>query len=102
MIQKSYLTKYTNKQDDEIVYVTVEIQDEYGNLCTQDSRNVVYSAKGAEILGIASGCLTDESIYTSHERNVYRGRTLVALKKLDKSATLTAKADGLDSVELSI
>ena len=100
--EKSYLSKYAEKQDDKIVYVSVEIQDENGELCTQDARNVEYSAQNAEILGVASGCLTDESIYTSPKRKMYRGRALVALKILNSGASLTAKAEGLDSVTISL
>ena len=100
--EKSHLAKCTNKQDDNIVCVSVEIQDENGNLCTQDARKVVYSEDGAVILGIASGNLTDESIYTSLERNVYRGRTLVVLKKLQKEAYLNAKAEGLEEKAIKI
>ena len=100
--EKSHLTKYTEKQSDDIVFVSVEIQDKNSVLCTQDARKVVYNAEGAEILGIASGCLTDESIYISRERNVYRGRTLIVLKKLEKNATLVAAADGLPEQKIQI
>lgn len=100
--EKSSLSKYTKKQDDNIVIVSVEIQDENGKLCTQDARKIEYSSNGAEILGIATGNLIDESIYTSKERNVYHGKALVILKKLQKNATLTAKAQGIETETIEI
>ena len=80
----------------------IYIQDENGQLCTQDARKVEYSSDGAEILGIATGNLIDESIYTSTERSVYRGKSLVILKKLQKTATLTARAHDLEIQTIEI
>lgn len=102
--EKSYLTKYTKKPSCDIVYVTVEIQDENGKLCTQDSRNVSYLANGADILGVASGNLTEKSAYTHTEKPVYHGKTVVVLKKHKNAnvATLTAKADDLADTTIEI
>lgn len=100
--EKSYLTKHTKKPDDNIVFVSVEIQDENGKLCTQDDRFISYKANGAEILGVASGNLTTEAIYSEPNKEVYRGRALVVLKKLQKNATLIASSVGMADAEISL
>ena len=100
--EKSYLTKFTKKQDDDIVIVSVQIQDENGKLCTQDDRFISYKAVGAEILGVASGNLTTEAIYSEPNKEVYRGRALVILRRLEKNATLTASGVGLADTEISL
>ena len=100
--EKSYLTKFTKKQDDNIVIVSVQIQDENGELCTQDDRFVSYNAEGAEILGVASGNLTTEAIYSEPNKEVYRGRALVILKKLQDNAKLTASSDKMSDTVISL
>ena len=100
--EKSYLTKFTKKQADNIVIVSVQIQDENGELCTQDDRFVSYNAEGAEILGVASGNLTTEAIYSEPNKEVYRGRALVILKKLQDNAKLTASSDKMSDTVISL
>ncbi len=100
--EKSYLTKYTKRLNEKIVYVSVEMQDENGKLCTQDTTKVSYTADGAEILGIASGDLVCEDIYTSTKRSLYRGKTVVVLKKLADNAYLVASAEGFSDAKVTI
>ena len=100
--EKSYLTKHTKKQEDKIVFVSVEIQDENGKLCTQDDRFVSYKAEDAEILGVASGNLTTEAIYSEPNKEVYRGRALAILKVTGENASLTASANDLDTVTVKL
>lgn len=99
-----YLARGTKKPQDELIYVDVEIQDENGALCTQDSRFVSYTAQGADIIGTGSGNLTDTEAYTANARCVCEGRCLVILKKHAeaKSVTLCAKADRLGSAEITV
>ena len=78
------------------------MQDENGKLCTQDTTKVSYAADGAEILGIASGDLVCEDIYTSTKRSLYHGKTVVVLKKLTEKAILTASAEGFSDAEVTI
>ncbi len=102
--EKSYLTKYTKKPSSDIIYVTVEIQDKNGNLCTQDARKVSYTADGADILGVASGDLVCEDIYTSaKERKVYHGKSVVVLKKhknAEKSIITATSEDFNATIEI--
>lgn len=102
--EKSYLTKYTKKPACDIVYVDVEIQDENGNLCTQDDRLVTYIAEGADILGVASGNLTTKAIYTEPNKEVYRGKSVVVLKKHKNAEKiiLSATAEGVKSASIQL
>ena len=84
--------------------MTVEIQDKNGNLCTQDARKVSYTADGADILGVASGDLVCEDIYTSaKERKVYHGKSVVVLKKhknAEKSIITATSEDFNATIEI--
>ncbi len=101
--ERSHLANGAKSPDTEIVYVDVEIQDENGQICTQDSRFVKYEAQNAQIMGCANGDLTYEGKYTTSELCVNRGRALVVLKKQKgERATLTANPQGLDSVTINL
>lgn len=100
--EESHLAKSTKKPENEIVYVDVEIQDESGALCTSESRFVTYEAKGAKIVGLASGSLVTEESYKANEGKTCFGRAIVILEKNAKDATLCAKCDGLESCEIKI
>ena len=101
--EKSYLANGADVPNERIIYADVEIQDENGNLCTQESRFVAYEAQGAEIVGLASGELVTEQSYQASEGNTYRGRAFVILKAYGNGKiTLTARADGFESATLEI
>ena len=96
------LTKEKSYTGGEIIYVDAEIQDENGNLCTQESRDVSYTVLGGRILGTISGNLTTDHLYPSSECKTEKGRGLVVIKKTEKNAKLTAVAKGLEPVALEI
>ncbi len=100
--EKSYIARYTKAPKDTLIYVDVSIHDEDGNLCTQDKSFVEYEAEGGKIIGVASGNLTDEAVYTTPNRNLHKGKSVVVLKKTSPSATLTAKAQGFDDVTIKL
>ena len=100
--QKIALVKEKSFTNSEIVYVDVEIQDAQGKLCTQADNTVTYSIEGGEILGVISGNLTTERLYSSNICEAEKGRSLIVVKKTGKKATLTAQADNLDDVSIEI
>ncbi|MBQ8567323.1 MAG: DUF4982 domain-containing protein [Clostridia bacterium] len=100
--ERSYLADTTKTPRENIVYVEVSIRDENGSICTQNSSLVEYRAKGAEIIGIASGYLLEEEIYTSKNRKLHKGKTVVVLKKTDPVATLSAKTKGFKLTTIDI
>lgn len=100
--ERSYLAKNTKKPDCDIVYIDVEIQDEQSRICTQSAELVRYEAEGAEIIGVGSGYLLEEEIYTSPFKKAYHGASVVVLKKTSPSAKLIANADGLPTAEICI
>lgn len=95
---------YAGEKSPSIIYVDLEVQDENGNVCTQENLLVKYEALGADILGVASGDLTTEELYTSSVHKTYHGRSLIALKPKENTEKiiLTAKADGVNFAELII
>ena len=95
---------YAMERNPEIIYVDVEIQDKNGNCCTQENITVTYEAQGADILGVASGELTTEELYTSSVHNTYHGRSLLVLKPKEgeKKIVLSAAADNLPKTEIII
>lgn len=100
--EQSYLAKTTKKPSENIVYVQVELCDKDGKICTQGDVFVEYTAEGAEILGVANGHLTDKTVYSAPHRNLYKGASVVVLKKVSGAATLVAKAEGLPHATISI
>ncbi len=86
----------------DIIYVDVEIQDENGKLCTQEARDVSYTVEGGKILGTISGNLTTDHLYPSNECRTEKGRSLIVVKKTEKKANLTAKAENMAPVSLEI
>lgn len=101
--ERSYLSNGAKKPDDEIVYVDIEIQDENGKLCTQDSTFVRFEAENAQIMGCANGDLTYTGKYIESEISTCKGKALVALKKQKGTkATLTAITDSLPKTTIEI
>ena len=100
--EQSYLAKATKKPSENIVYVQVELCDKDGKICTQGDVFVEYKAEGAEILGVASRHLTDKTVYSAPHRNLYKGASVVVLKKVSDAATLVAKAEGLPYATINI
>ena len=96
------LIKEKSYTGSDIIYVDVEIQDENGNLCTQDARDVSYTVKGGKILGTISGNLTTDHLYPTSECETEKGRALVVVKKTQKSAILTAKPQNMAPVSIEI
>ena len=102
--EESYIPKHAPKPSCEIIYVDARITDKDGKICTQANNEITYEAEGADILGVASGELTTEEMYTSRVHRVYNGKALIVLKKHEgtKSATLKASTNGLISAEITI
>ena len=96
------LIKEKSYTGSDIIYVDVEIQDENGNLCTQDARDVSYTVEGGKILGTISGNLTTDHLYPTAECETEKGRALVVVKKMQKSAILTAKPQNMAPVSIEI
>ena len=87
-VEKSYIP---SKLKGDVIYIDASALDENGNICTMCDALVEYEACGAEIIGIASGDLLEEAVYTESSRKLYRGRSVVVLKKHENKATLSAK-----------
>ncbi|MBQ9744467.1 MAG: hypothetical protein IJW19_05000 [Clostridia bacterium] len=98
--EPSYLARSTAKPDSHLIYINVSLVDKNGLLCSRDSRLVKFKTKGAKILGVGSGHLTDLTRYTDTEWHLFRGQLTVVLKadKDTETITLTAEADGISPV----
>jgi len=91
-----------SKKDGDTVYVDVFAVDKDGNVCTQYNGLAEYEAYGADIIGIASGDPLEEAVYTDTRRNMYKGRSLVVMKKREKEATLTVKVEDYKIAEIAV
>ena len=100
--EKIALIKEKSYTGGEIVYVDAEVQDENGSLCTQAAMDVSYSVAGGKILGTISGNLTTDRLYNTSACATEKGKTLIVVKKTEKTATLTAKAEGFSVVSIEI
>lgn len=100
--EKIALIKEKSYTGGEIIYIDAEVQDENGSLCTQAAVDVSYSVTGGKILGTISGNLTTDHLYNTSDCTTEKGKTLIVVKKTEKSATLTAKAEGFPEVFLEI
>ena len=92
--EKIALIKEKSYTGGEIIYVDAEVQDKNGNLCTQAAVDVSYSVTGGKILGTISGNLTTDHLYNTSDCTTEKGKTLIVVKKTEKTATVTAKAEG--------
>jgi beta-galactosidase len=102
--EESYIPRHAPKPSCEIIYVDARITDKDGKICTQANNEITYEAEGADILGVGSGELTTEEMYTSNVHRVYNGKALIVLKKHEgaKTVTLKASTNGLISAEITI
>lgn len=102
--EKSYMPKGAEKPQDEIVYVDVRVTDKNGATCTQANNTITYTAKGADILGVASGELTTTEKYIDTTHRACAGKCLLILKKHKGAgkATIKATADGLRATEITL
>ncbi len=100
--EKIALIKEKSYTGSDIIYVDVEIRDAQGRLCTQADNTLTYSIDGGEILGVISGNLTTERLYSSNICDTEKGKSLLVIKKADKTATLSVRSDGFDGASIEI
>jgi len=90
---------------DDVFYCEITVVDAQGRLNPVADRAVRYSVTGpAQLLGIASGNLTDNSGYQANPRRTHEGRSLVVLRSGADAGriTLRAEAEGLPPAELTV
>lgn len=96
------LTKEKSYTNADLVYIDAEIQDEDGRLCTQAELDVSYSIEGGTIMGTISGNLTTDHLYNTSACKTERGKALIVVKKTEKTAVLTAVAEGVGTSSVTV
>jgi beta-galactosidase len=89
----------------DLSYITVEVLDETGNFVPTAGNLVQFSVEGnAEIFGVDNGNPLGHQTLKGAEIDAFNGKCLVVLKAGENpgNVTLTASADGLNSVEITI
>ncbi len=89
----------------DLSYITVEVLDADGNIVPDAVNLVQFSVEGdAEIFGVDNGNPLGHQTLKGAEIDAFNGKCLVVLKAGENpgNVTLTASADGLNSVEITI
>ncbi len=87
---------------DDCAHITVEVLDKDGNLCPYADNLVKFNVKGAKIIGVESGNMSDLSSTKASERKAYCGMCL-CIVAADKAGDVTveAAAEGLPTASVS-
>ncbi|WP_282136787.1 glycoside hydrolase family 2 TIM barrel-domain containing protein [Seonamhaeicola maritimus] len=97
--------KEINADGEDLAYVTVRIEDKFGNLCPNADNLVNFSVKGAgELLAVDNGNQTSVESFQANHRKAFSGMCLAIVKADDVSGkiTLYAKSKKLKSSKLEI
>jgi beta-galactosidase len=89
----------------DLSFVTIEIVDDKGTVCTDFHEYVDFRLQGPGTLqAIGNGDLTSRESYVAKPRKVYQGRALVVIRsaKHDGTIKLTAQSLGLSSETVEI
>lgn len=89
----------------DLSYITVEVQDEDGNLVPDAGQNVTFEVSGDGVLmGTDNGKQADHTSYQSPSRDAYHGKLIAIVKSTTSSGefTVTATADGLESSSVTV
>jgi beta-galactosidase len=84
----------------DLVFISVEVTDEQGNLRPDSENAIEYTLTGpGRIVAVGSGDLASQETYQANPRRVYQGRALVVVRATREPGTieLTARADGLET-----
>ncbi|MGQ9478593.1 MAG: DUF4982 domain-containing protein [Thermoproteota archaeon] len=89
----------------DLSYVTVELVDTDGNLCSNASKNVFFTAHGVgSIIAVGTGNPASEEMYVGKQRRLYQGRAMVVVRADGEPGeiVLTATADGIPPASVTI
>ena len=87
----------------DLMYVTVEIQDQDGQFVNSAQNPVTFKVQGpAKIIGVDNGVQTDHTSYQSLTRKAGRGKVVAIVQSTEQAGeiTVTATAQGLESGEI--
>ncbi|MDR3717841.1 MAG: glycoside hydrolase family 2 TIM barrel-domain containing protein [Bryobacteraceae bacterium] len=101
---KADRTKIQRSRND-LSYVTVEVQDEAGNVVPDAAVPVRFSLKGpAELAGVGNANPNEMASFRQPRRRTFRGRCLAVVRPTGAAGaiTLQAEADGLEPATVAI
>lgn len=97
--------KYLDCGDEDLCYITAEIVDEDGNVAVREERDIYFTVCGVgSLLAVGNSNPISEEMYIANHRKAYNGKVMAVVQSdgLCGEITLTAMADGLPSVSMSI
>lgn len=102
--EPTYSPDGVTSQDGNLIYVDLDVLDKDGALCTRADHEVRFTVEGAALLGVGTGKVDSEEMYTADHRHAYLGHALAILLRDANGAAVTVRAesDGLASAELVI
>lgn len=84
----------------DLVYVTVDVTDEAGNIVPNAANRVTFTVEGdGELVGVDNGNSPDHDSYQADNRRAFSGKVLAIVRSTKEAGnfTVTASAEGLES-----
>ena len=85
-----------------VVQVVVQMKDGEGRAVKHEEIELVFSAEGAELLGVDNGAARNTYAFQGGKVRTSSGRALAILRTAGASGTLTVQADGLPATTIKI
>lgn len=90
-------------QAHQLCYVTATLTDGHGIPCIFDPREIRFTATGGTLLAVGSADPSSEELFTTGRARAWNGCVCAVIRTEDAPCiAITAQADGLDEVHLSI
>lgn len=85
------------KDNDDLLFVEVDILDKYDHLCTFANNTVTVEVQNGTIIGLDNGDATSVLPYRSASKPVFHGKAIAVIRpdSNSSSVTVTAKSEGL-------
>ena len=91
-----------NADDDDMIFVTVEMMDEHGELCATANNQLEFEVSGdGEFQACCNGDATSVESFCQPTMKLFNGKLVVVVRKTGSgNATLRVKCKGLDDAEV--
>lgn len=90
---------------EDLVYITVDVTDEEGNIVPDAANNVKFKVEGeGKLVGVDNGKQDDHQSYQDDNRDAFSGKVLAIVQSTDTAGAIsvTAEANGLESSKIEI
>ena len=85
------------KDNDDLLFVEVDVLDKYDHLCTFANNTVTVEVQNGTIIGLDNGDATSVLPYRSVSKPVFHGKSIAVIRpdEISSTVTITAKSEGL-------